>query len=75
MNAHNTFAQPQRVTTVSFDACKVTDQGFAATLPAKSVVVSNWSRDRGGFQATAGRRGGAEGGAPERSQPWIDCRS
>jgi alpha-N-arabinofuranosidase len=39
MNAHNTFSQPQSVKTVSFDACKVTDQGFAATLPAKSVVV------------------------------------
>ena len=39
MNAHNTFDQPQRVKTVGFDACKTIDKGFAATLPAKSVVV------------------------------------
>jgi alpha-L-arabinofuranosidase len=39
MNAHNTFDRPQKVKTVAFDACKATDKGFAANLPAKSVVV------------------------------------
>ena len=39
MNARNTFEQPDAVKPVEFSAFKVTDTGFVATLPAKSVVV------------------------------------
>lgn len=39
MNAHNTFAQPDAVRPATFDGAKLTDTGFTATLPAKSVVV------------------------------------
>ena len=39
INAHNTFDQPEKVKAAVFKACKTTDTGFAATLPAKSVVV------------------------------------
>lgn len=39
MNAHNTFDQPDNVKPAEFHAFKVTDNGFATTLPAKSVVV------------------------------------
>jgi len=39
MTAHNTFEQPEQIKPVPFGACKTTETGFAATLPAKSVVV------------------------------------
>jgi alpha-N-arabinofuranosidase len=39
MQSHNTFAEPQVVAPAAFDDCKLTDGGFAARLPAKSVVV------------------------------------
>lgn len=39
MQAHNTFAEPAAVAPASFTDCKLTDAGFAAELPAKSVVV------------------------------------
>jgi len=39
INAHNTFEQPENVKPAEFTALKVTDTGFVATLPAKSVVV------------------------------------
>lgn len=39
MTAHNTFDQPQRVQPADFADCRLTDTGFTATLPAKSVVV------------------------------------
>jgi alpha-N-arabinofuranosidase len=39
MNAHNTFDQPDAVKPAEFSAFKITGAGFAATLPAKSVVV------------------------------------
>jgi len=39
MTAHNTFEQPQRVRPADFADCRLTDTGFTATLPAKSVVV------------------------------------
>jgi alpha-N-arabinofuranosidase len=39
MNAHNTFDQPDNVKPTEFNTFKVTDNGFATTLPAKSVVV------------------------------------
>ncbi|MGB7769562.1 MAG: alpha-N-arabinofuranosidase [Verrucomicrobiia bacterium] len=39
MNAHNTFDQPANVHPAGFSDCKLTGNGFVATLPAKSVVV------------------------------------
>jgi alpha-N-arabinofuranosidase len=39
INAHNTFDQPGNVKPAVFTGAKVTDSGFTATLPAKSVVV------------------------------------
>ena len=39
MTAHNTFDKPENVKPAEFTAFKVTDAGFSATLPAKSVVV------------------------------------
>jgi len=39
MNTHNTFEQPEMVKPVEYDQARVTNEGFAATLPAKSVVV------------------------------------
>ena len=39
MQAHNTFAKPETVKPAAFSDCKVTDGGFTAKLPAKSVVV------------------------------------
>ena len=39
ITAHNTFEKPETVKPTAFSGAKVTDKGFAATLPAKSVVV------------------------------------
>jgi alpha-N-arabinofuranosidase len=39
IQAHNTFDEPERVKPTVFADCRVTDQGFTATLPPKSVVV------------------------------------
>ncbi|MBU6401345.1 MAG: alpha-N-arabinofuranosidase [Verrucomicrobia bacterium] len=39
MQAHNTFDDPTAVKPEAFDAFKVTDNGFNASLPSKSVVV------------------------------------
>lgn len=39
MQAHNTFAVPENIKPATFSDCKLTDGGFSATLPAKSVVV------------------------------------
>jgi len=39
MQAHNTFERPAAVKPVAFQECKLTEGGFSATLPAKSVVV------------------------------------
>jgi alpha-N-arabinofuranosidase len=39
INSHNTFEQPGLVTPLDFDAFAITDAGFTATLPAKSVVA------------------------------------
>jgi alpha-L-arabinofuranosidase len=39
MQAHNTFDQPDRVKPAPFNACRLTEGGFTAELPAKSVVV------------------------------------
>jgi alpha-N-arabinofuranosidase len=39
MNAHNTFDQPEAVKPTAFDGAKLTEGGFMAKLPAKSVVV------------------------------------
>lgn len=39
ITAHNTFEQPSQVKPEPFTACALTDSGFKATLPAKSVVV------------------------------------
>lgn len=39
MTAHNTFDHPDVVEPVPFDGARLTANGFAATLPAKSVVV------------------------------------
>ena len=39
MQAHNTFDNPETVKPAQFDHCKLTDGGFTASLPAKSVVV------------------------------------
>jgi alpha-L-arabinofuranosidase len=39
MRAHNTFDKPEQVNPTSFADAKLTDGGFSAKLPAKSVVV------------------------------------
>ncbi len=39
INTHNTFAQPDAIQPAAFAGAKLTDNGFTATLPAKSVVV------------------------------------
>ena len=39
ITAHNTFTQSDLVKPAEFTACKITADGFAATLPPKSVVV------------------------------------
>jgi hypothetical protein len=39
MNAHNSFEISDRVKTAEFSAFRVSGDGFAATLPAESVVV------------------------------------
>ncbi len=39
MNAHNTFDHPDNVKPAEFDSFRMTDNGFATTLPSKSVVV------------------------------------
>lgn len=39
MNAHNTFAEPQRVKPAPFAGATLREGGFTAMLPAKSVVV------------------------------------
>ncbi|HWH70710.1 MAG TPA: alpha-L-arabinofuranosidase C-terminal domain-containing protein, partial [Candidatus Sulfotelmatobacter sp.] len=39
MTAHNTFDKPETIKTAEFNAFKVSESGFSATLPAKSVVV------------------------------------
>ena len=39
MQAHNTFEAPDRVQPAVFKDCQATENGFTATLPAKSVVV------------------------------------
>jgi alpha-N-arabinofuranosidase len=39
MNAHNTFEQPETLKTAAFAGARIAAGGFAATLPAKSVVV------------------------------------
>jgi alpha-N-arabinofuranosidase len=39
MRAHNTFDQPEQVKPASFTDTKLTDGGFTAKLPAKSVLV------------------------------------
>jgi alpha-N-arabinofuranosidase len=45
MNAHNTFDQPEVVKPAEFRGAKLTEQGFAATLPSKSVVVLDIAAD------------------------------
>ena len=37
--AHNTFDQPEQVKPASFTDAKLSEGGFSAKLPAKSVVV------------------------------------
>jgi len=39
INSHNTFDKPTVVEPAAFTGAKVTDGGFAVTLPAKSIVV------------------------------------
>ena len=39
MNAHNTFEKPETLKTAEFAGARIASGGFAATLPAKSVVV------------------------------------
>ena len=39
MNAHNTFEQPEALKPAEFAGARITADGFAATLPPKSVVV------------------------------------
>lgn len=39
MQAHNTFDKPETVRPAAFKDCKLTEGGFTAKLPAKSVVV------------------------------------
>jgi|YelNatPaOPRAMG01_1025707.scaffolds.fasta_scaffold02431_4 alpha-N-arabinofuranosidase len=39
MTDHNTFDKPDMVKPAPFSTCTITDEGFRATLPAKSVVV------------------------------------
>jgi alpha-N-arabinofuranosidase len=39
MQAHSTFEEPIAVTPAQFTAFKVTNNGFSASIPARSVVV------------------------------------
>ena len=39
ITAHNTFDKPDLVEPVALSGAKVTEGGFTATLPAKSIVV------------------------------------
>jgi len=39
INSHNTFEKPTVVEPAAFQNAKITDTGFTATLPAKSIVV------------------------------------
>ncbi len=39
MQTHNTFDKPETLKPAAFSDCKLTEGGFAAKLPAKSVVV------------------------------------
>jgi alpha-N-arabinofuranosidase len=39
MQAHNTFDSPETIKPGEFREFKLTDDGFTATLPGKSVVV------------------------------------
>jgi len=39
MTAHNTFEEPETVKPTGFEACKMSDKGFVATLPPKSIVL------------------------------------
>jgi alpha-N-arabinofuranosidase len=39
ITAHNTFDNPNVVQPAPFNGAKVTDDGFEAVLPAKSIVV------------------------------------
>ena len=39
MNAHNTFDEPNAITPSEFTGAQLTEYGFSAKLPAKSVVV------------------------------------
>jgi alpha-N-arabinofuranosidase len=39
ITAHNTFEKPEVVEPTGFNGAKVTEGGFTATLPAKSIVV------------------------------------
>jgi len=39
ITAHNTFEKPEMVEPAAFSGAKVTEGGFTATLPAKSIVV------------------------------------
>jgi len=39
ITSHNTFDKPDAVKPTAFDGLKKTDNGFVATLPAKSVVM------------------------------------
>jgi alpha-N-arabinofuranosidase len=39
ITAHNTFEKPENVEPAGFNDAKVTESGFTATLPAKSIVV------------------------------------
>jgi alpha-L-arabinofuranosidase len=39
MNAHNTFEKPETLKTTEFTGARIASSGFAATVPAKSVVA------------------------------------
>lgn len=39
MQAHNTFTKPETVKPAAFTDCRLTDDGFTARLPSKSVVM------------------------------------
>jgi alpha-N-arabinofuranosidase len=39
MNAHNTFDHPNAIEPAAFTAFKTSEDGFTATLPARSVVA------------------------------------
>ena len=39
ITSHNTFDQPDLVRPTEFNACRLTEDGFRATLPPRSVVV------------------------------------